>query len=165
MEETVVVQRVVPAAPVLSAVSVPEVLSELEGGHAADHLKKKEKRRERHDRWMQKLGGIYQQARDEKNKKQPDVGSLNLTALHHVLPSAQAPSQDGVQSSSSPHSSGSGHSKKAHVAVSQSARRQAGVNEIIRLQKVIQHPTFKGNPLATIRQHLQNNLAKQNAAQ
>ncbi|KAJ3411014.1 hypothetical protein HDV05_002922 [Chytridiales sp. JEL 0842] len=42
--------------------------------------------------------------------------------------------------------------------ISQSARRQQGLEEILRLQNVLKHQSFKTNPMETIRAHVQNNL-------
>ncbi|KAI8588423.1 ribosome biogenesis protein SLX9-domain-containing protein [Geranomyces variabilis] len=134
--------------------------------------KKRDKRQQRHDRWMEKLGGVYK--KDGKKKKKQDVGSLNLETLTDFLPSlaehrpfesimgATQPSVNGLSpvAGGTTASDTSNRSKpKAKGPVSQSARRKAGVSEILRLQKVLRHPTFKSNPLATVRQHLENNMA------
>ncbi|KAJ3016033.1 hypothetical protein HKX48_004251 [Thoreauomyces humboldtii] len=142
----------------------------------ATRLGKKDKRQQRHDRWMEKLGGLYT-AKTKKPKKVE--GSLNLEALkdilssvsgeepekaHDVLPvSASAPKGKGDKAGKGKRKE-KGKGLGPQVPVSQKARRKAGVSEIIRLQKVLQHPTFKSNPLQTIRQHLENSMAQQNKA-
>ncbi|KAJ3184624.1 hypothetical protein HDU87_004027 [Geranomyces variabilis] len=169
-EETFTVERTVQNVelPALDTEFPPD----LDAAPEVAKGKKKDKRQQRHDRWMEKLGGVYK--RDSKKQKKQDVGSLNLETLTDFLPSLvdQRPADltNGLTQSSvdeiSPGAAktpASDHNTlrkpKAKGPVSQSARRKAGVSEILRLQKVLRHPTFKSNPLATVRQHLENNMA------
>ncbi|KAJ3167288.1 hypothetical protein HDU88_002206 [Geranomyces variabilis] len=169
-EETFTVERTVQNVELLALDT--EFAPDSDAAPEAAKGKKRDKRQQRHDRWMEKLGGVYK--KDSKKKKKQDVGSLNLETLTDFLPSlaeqrpfesimgATQPSVDGLSPVAvrTTASDTSNHLKpKAKGPVSQSARRKAGVSEILRLQEVLRHPTFKSNPLATVRQHLENNMA------
>ncbi|KAI9090045.1 ribosome biogenesis protein SLX9-domain-containing protein [Phlyctochytrium arcticum] len=139
--ETFVVNRTVATAPVLTA-------TDLASEEDQSLLKKKEKRQLRHDRWMQKLETMYTPKCGKSKKK--NVGALSLDSIFETLPSPETEKKTKTPI----------HFDQRPKAISQSARRKAGVQEILRLQKVITHPTFRSNPLGTIRQHLENSRAK-----
>ncbi|KND01848.1 uncharacterized protein SPPG_03638 [Spizellomyces punctatus DAOM BR117] len=164
-EELITVHRTMSAVPALSeadifgAVGKPadttgqtqnETLART--GETADNtvLKKKERRQQRHERWLQKLGSVYMSKTSSKKKKGQNVGTLTLDTIKDILPS--------VLEEESPKAKTDVARKKKAKPVSQSARQAAAVSEIVRFQKVLQHPTFRNNPIATIRQHLQNTI-------
>ncbi|KAJ3161060.1 hypothetical protein HDU86_007679 [Geranomyces michiganensis] len=135
-EETFIVQRALPNAELLT---LDTEFSADEDHPALVKGKKKNKRQQRHERWMEKLGGVYK--KDSKTKKKGDVGSLNLEALSDLLPSLEQQTSSlrgGVSQSSANgghHTTTDGtgtpdtstpRKPKAKGPVSQSARRKAG---------------------------------------
>ncbi|KAL1920666.1 uncharacterized protein VTP21DRAFT_1043 [Calcarisporiella thermophila] len=110
-------------------------------------LSKKEKRRLRHERWFQKLETKYN---PKKNKKKSNTFSTEfLKTFSAALPEAKP--SDPMQ----PDQLGESKEKKP---LTKKARKNTAMKEIIRFQKVMQHPTYKENPLATIRQHVRNTM-------
>ncbi|TPX72996.1 hypothetical protein SpCBS45565_g00312 [Spizellomyces sp. 'palustris'] len=168
-EELITVHRTISAVPLLSeadifsAVGKPadttgqtqnEILARTGGTADITVLKKKERRQQRHERWLQtksiELGSVYMPKTSSKKKKGQNVGTLTLDTIKDILPSV-------LEEDSSKAKTDVTRQKKTKP-VSQSARRAAAVSEIVRFQKVLQHPTFRNNPIATIRQHLQNTI-------
>ncbi|KAJ3045722.1 hypothetical protein HDV00_007848 [Rhizophlyctis rosea] len=107
---------------------------------------KRERKQQRHDRWLKKLGSFYA-------PKAPKPTAFDVNNLRSVLPTNDITSS--LDASTQQSNSSTASQKKA---VSQRARRKEAVSEIVRLQKVLGHPAFKSNPLATVRQHLQNTI-------
>ncbi|KAI9009728.1 ribosome biogenesis protein SLX9-domain-containing protein [Gaertneriomyces semiglobifer] len=138
--ETIVVQRTVNEAAVL----LPETLSADDVGR-----NKKQKRQQRHERWLEKLGTVYSERKGKKTKG-GDPGKLIMDDIRDILPTVLAqPIATSSATTTTP---------SKPKPVSQSARRKTGVSEIVRLQKVLLHPTFRNNPIATIKRHLQNTI-------
>ncbi|KAI8920224.1 ribosome biogenesis protein SLX9-domain-containing protein [Powellomyces hirtus] len=159
-EQVLLVHRTVAPAEQLSV--LPNEIQDTAAPAAA--VSKKTKRQQRHDKWMEKLGTVYKHPK--KNTKPKPPTALDLTGMRDVLPSLDHdPTEPTAQSQSHQRSTPITTTTKPTPAsststpVSQKARRKAGVAEILRLQKVLAHPTFKQAPLRSIRRHLENNLA------
>ncbi|KAJ3299647.1 hypothetical protein HK104_007866 [Borealophlyctis nickersoniae] len=157
-QETFIVQRVLPyVAPLeVTAASIQNLETGNGSGKATGEQvrgTKKDKRQQRHERWLQKLGSFYSAAGNQQMKN--DDLAVNLGSMRDVLPTTEE-----LEAGSKSKGVGTGTANRhGGKAVSQKARRKDAVNEIVRLQKVMAHPAFKNNPLAAIRQHLQNTIS------
>ncbi|RUS20446.1 ribosome biogenesis protein SLX9-domain-containing protein [Endogone sp. FLAS-F59071] len=67
--------------------------------------------------------------------------SSRVKATRTIIGSETSPSQQAAQK-----------------VTSKKGRKNTAVKEILRFQKVLQHPAFKASPLATIQQHVKNTL-------
>ncbi|KAJ3048737.1 hypothetical protein HK097_010253 [Rhizophlyctis rosea] len=112
---------------------------------------KRDKKQQRHERWLKKLGAYYA-------PKPAKPTAFDVDTLKSVLLTVNDPTESTLSSGSGKAQGNIGSGQKA---VSQRARKKEAVNEIVRLQKILVHPSYKSNPLATIRQHLQNTLGSQ----
>ncbi|KAL0095665.1 ribosome biogenesis protein SLX9-domain-containing protein [Phycomyces blakesleeanus] len=123
------------------------------------------KRKIRHDAWLEKLDTSYNAKQQQKKKAdkrknglKTDLSSfsdiLNTIKIEPKIPvqeveaaTAPAPVKPAVLPSTS--------------FKSKKARKKAEMQEILRFQKVMQHSAFQQNPMATIRQHVQNTFANE----
>ncbi|KAJ3236649.1 hypothetical protein HDU81_010613 [Chytriomyces hyalinus] len=134
-----------------------------------DHLQiagsKKDKRVNRRELWLEKMGGLYSaRSKADKKKQKRDLFGVAAdledisTALDMETAAAtveRSPTNVDKSAEASQKAKTSVPKKKA---VSQSARRLEGVNEMLRLQSIIAHKSFKASPLDTIRTHLKNTI-------
>ncbi|KAI9020998.1 ribosome biogenesis protein SLX9-domain-containing protein [Phycomyces nitens] len=123
------------------------------------------KRKLRHDAWLEKLDSSYNTKQQQKKKANKKKGGLkaDLSSFADILNTikieAKAPVAQ-VETAKEP------EPVKPAVIPSTAfksgkARRKAEMQEILRFQKVMQHSAFKQNPMATIRQHVQNTFASE----
>ncbi|ORY93345.1 ribosome biogenesis protein SLX9-domain-containing protein [Syncephalastrum racemosum] len=110
---------------------------------------KDQKRKERHEAFMQKLSTTY------KTKKKTKKGHLraDLSEFNDLLNNI-VPDEDSTRDQSKPNTS------IKSTPTSNKSRRKQELQEIVRFQKVMQLQAFKQNPLAAIRQHVQNTHGK-----
>ncbi|KAJ2705176.1 hypothetical protein FB645_002656 [Coemansia sp. IMI 203386] len=159
--------------------SAPVPLVDPSEEQTASRLTKKEKRLEKHNKWMDKMN----QARQTKRQEQKQQGrETNKSALirgmrtlddslrevraeivaNHLLKLGNASTSKngsgGTTGNSADRNSGSNPK-------SRKARNKAAIVEEKRFTQVLAHPAFKANPLATIREHLSNTLAQQQQQQ
>ncbi|KAI8047074.1 ribosome biogenesis protein SLX9-domain-containing protein [Gilbertella persicaria] len=130
--------------------------------HAQETLKKDEKKKKRHEEWLQKLDRSYV-AKKKMQKKQDKKTNLNvdLGGIGDILNDIQVKPKSEFASQAT-------HEKKlenkqpaipSNKIKSKKAKKQAELQEMLRMQKVMQHGAFKQNPLDTIRQHVQNTFS------
>ncbi|XP_071486063.1 ribosome biogenesis protein SLX9 homolog [Diadema antillarum] len=109
-------------------------------------MTKVEKRRMRHDRWLEKIDTIKTAQRREKDAKRragaPVVGDLH-------------PLQDALPELSEILRIGPDYTQQ---------RVQSKMEETARFQEVLKHSAFKANPFATINEHLRNKLKQEQEA-
>lgn len=125
---------------------------------------KKEKRVERHKKWMDKINV----AQTQKKKEQLQQGrSTNKSALirgmgglQESLREAQAEimAQHLLSLEKKPEKQQQKPTNRQNAPKSRKARGKAAIKEEKRFGQILKHPAFQTNPLATIRQHLANTL-------
>ncbi|KAJ2806286.1 hypothetical protein H4R20_001744 [Coemansia guatemalensis] len=118
---------------------------------------KKEKRVQRHQRWVEKMNAAQfaQRQQQKARDRQSDRSALirGMSSMQSSLKEVQAGIVAEVLSLGK-------EAKKAETGnvVSRKARNKAAIREEKRFGQVLRHPDFRANPLATIRQHLANTL-------
>ncbi|KAI8139992.1 ribosome biogenesis protein SLX9-domain-containing protein [Fennellomyces sp. T-0311] len=104
---------------------------------------KDQKRKQRHNAWLEKLDRAHvQRKRQAKKSKKLQT---DLTEFGDIL--------DTIETKSSKPKPAAIPTNKFQTNKS---KRKAEMQEIVRFQKVMQLPAFQQNPLAAIRQHVQN---------
>lgn len=81
------------------------------------------------------------------------AGGLEEISLSSTINAETTPSSSAATSASTSAKSSLSHSGGP---VSQKARRRRNLDEMLRMQKVLNHEEFKRNPLNTVLRHLQN---------
>ncbi|KAG2226535.1 hypothetical protein INT45_014279 [Circinella minor] len=110
---------------------------------------KHQKRKQRHEAWLEKLDRVHgQRKKAAKKSKKLDT---DLTEFNDIL--------DIIETN---------ETKKEKITAiptnkfqNKKSKRKAEMKEIVRFQKVMQLPAFQQNPLAAIRQHVQNTFGSQ----
>ncbi|KAJ2474612.1 hypothetical protein IWW56_005796 [Coemansia sp. RSA 2131] len=127
-------------------------------------VSKKGKRVERHKKWIDKLATAQAQQRQEQRhlSRQTDPSALvrGMSQMHHSLRDIQAEIMAGDLLSLDTNKNKQNAQQKSNIPVSRKARARAAVKEEQRFAQVLQHPAFKADALATIREHLSNTLSK-----
>ncbi|KAG0219384.1 hypothetical protein BGX31_011314 [Mortierella sp. GBA43] len=155
------------AATTKSQTSTTESLQQLGLELAAD--KKEDKRKQKHDKWISKLEATYNPQKKKKKKSAKNQTlAVDFESLHDALTTL-----DSDEPSSGPKSKGSKGASKAGAGAGAAAPTTSSVNqftihadsskplhmqEILRFQNVLAHPSFKNNPLLTIQQHVKNTM-------
>ncbi|KAI8349317.1 ribosome biogenesis protein SLX9-domain-containing protein [Mortierella sp. GBAus27b] len=164
------------AATTKSQTSTTESLQQLGLELAAD--KKEDKRKQKHDKWISKLEATYNPQKKKKKKSAKNQTlAVDFESLHDALTTL-----DSDEPSSGPKSKGSKGASKAGAGAgaaapttssvnqftihadsskplqSKKAKKKAAMQEILRFQNVLAHPSFKNNPLLTIQQHVKNTM-------
>eukprot|EP00045_Choanoeca_perplexa_P009601 m.92872 g.92872 ORF g.92872 m.92872 type:complete len:164 (-) comp14965_c1_seq6:1059-1550(-) len=118
--------------------------------------------------FLQKLGE-EKQLKDEKTRRKkkaatPVVG--DMTALTDALAGAEsAVSLPSRKSKARQRKRQGQQAQQVHNVRTRKGRNLALLQEQDRMKQVMQHPTFTADPLAAIKQHLQNTMAAQNQEQ
>ncbi|RGB40884.1 ribosome biogenesis protein SLX9-domain-containing protein [Rhizophagus diaphanus] len=136
---------------------------------------KKEKARERHEKWIKKFEPTKTSTqRSKKNKKkkkksrQMDVceeeTTLNISDLKEYLPDinkeVESTKQKGRDKKTKKKSQNSNLVLNLKSVKSKSARKVVAMSEIQRFHKVLNHSAFKADPLSTIKLHVENTIEK-----
>ncbi|KAJ2272482.1 hypothetical protein IWW43_003799 [Coemansia sp. RSA 1935] len=133
-------------------------------GSKKEPVSKKGKRVERHKKWIDKLATAQSQKRQEQRhlSRQTDPSALvrGMSQIHHSLRDIQAEIMASDLLSLDTNKNKQNAQQKANIPVSRKARARAAVKEEQRFAQVLQHPAFKADALATIREHLSNTLSK-----
>ncbi|KAI9473871.1 MAG: ribosome biogenesis protein SLX9-domain-containing protein [Benjaminiella poitrasii] len=124
--------------------------------------KKDNKKKARHEAWLEKLDHAYTVKKKQQKKENKKKNGLktDLSSFNDILDDIEIKPKSELASKAT-------HAKKLEQSVKQAAipsnkikskkaKKQAEMQEILRMQKVMQHNAFKQNPLATIRQHIEN---------
>jgi len=128
---------------------------------------KKEKAKERHEKWVKKFEPTTQKSKKKKKKsRQMDIceeeTTLNISELKEYLPDinkAFESTNQKTQKKSQP-SQNSNLGLNVKSVKSKSARKNIAMSEIQRFHKVLNHSAFKADPLSTIKQHVENTIEK-----
>ncbi|KAI9276851.1 ribosome biogenesis protein SLX9-domain-containing protein [Phascolomyces articulosus] len=110
---------------------------------------KHQKRKQRHDAWLEKLDHAHaQRKRAAKKSKKLDT---DLSEFNDILDTIEKNESKKQKPSAIP----------TNKFQTKKSKRKAEMQEIVRFQKVMQLPAFQQNPLAAIRQHVQNTYGQQ----
>ncbi|KAI9497356.1 ribosome biogenesis protein SLX9-domain-containing protein [Zychaea mexicana] len=113
---------------------------------------KDQKRKQRHDAWLEKLDRAHAQ-RKRAAKKSKNL-QTDLTEFHDILDTIETKDTKKDRPAAIP----------TNKFQTNKSKRKAEMQEIVRFQKVMQLPAFQQNPLAAIRQHVQNTYGSSNNA-
>ncbi|KAI4882642.1 hypothetical protein NFI96_022495 [Prochilodus magdalenae] len=139
------------------------------GGEEKKQQSKKEKMKERRQRWMNKISAIKvareQQVALERRKATPVVGDMRVLAdalpeLTQLLPSVRASSTASVQRKQK------GQVKKKaeptdYYQMKPAQKRKLLEEETSRFSETLKDSTFKANPLAAIGEHLRKRFRQE----
>ncbi|KAF9134479.1 hypothetical protein BGW39_006939 [Mortierella sp. 14UC] len=146
-----------------------------------DKFDKKDKRKQRHDKWMSKLEATYNPQKKKKKSGQNQALSVDFGSFHDVLSTidpatVQVSPSSAIKGSKSKagnktaaaaaapatpvldHQQFTIHSESSKPLQSKKAKKRAAMQEILRFQNVLAHPSFKSNPMLTIQQHVKNTM-------
>ncbi|KAF8943190.1 hypothetical protein BGZ47_005689 [Haplosporangium gracile] len=144
-----------------------------------DRVDKKDKRKLRHDKWISKLEATYNPQKKKKKSGQNQTLSVDFGSFHDVLSTidptkaVQVSPATAIKGSKSKaagnkapvvaapvldHQQFTIHSESSKPLQSKKAKKKAAMQEILRFQNVLAHPSFKNNPLLTIQQHVKNTM-------
>ncbi|KAL3858950.1 hypothetical protein ACJMK2_009196 [Sinanodonta woodiana] len=122
-------------------------------------LRKKDKRKLRHELWNQKVNAIQEAKKKEKEKKQrqktPVVGDIG--SLVEALPTLELLMKGSPVSANKE----SERNRKPKGIDKEKKRKQQALQDISLFQQVLKHPAFQENPTATITEHLHNKLKQE----
>ncbi|XP_051877720.1 protein FAM207A isoform X2 [Pristis pectinata] len=127
-------------------------------------LPKKEKIKQRHERWLQKIEMIklakQKKKAQEKRKSTPVVGDMQ--PLSDALPELT----DLISTSNNSMANKSKSAKKKPETIQfsrmkQAQKRKLVEEEVARFKVTIENPAFKANPLATVSEHLQKRIRQE----
>ncbi|CAI2164834.1 18956_t:CDS:2 [Funneliformis geosporum] len=126
---------------------------------------KKERAKERHNKWIEKFDPTKKSTRKSKKKKksrQMDIceeqTTLNISELKEFLPDINKEFGSINQNTLKKSNSHIGLNMKP--VKSKSTRKNIAKSEIQRFHQVLQHSAFKADPLSTIKQHVENTIEK-----
>ncbi|KAF9107266.1 hypothetical protein BGX29_006785 [Mortierella sp. GBA35] len=165
--------------PAPSAESIQHMKEQFGLEFEDDKVDKKDKRKLRHDKWMSKLEATYNPQKKKKKSGQNQTLSVDFGSFHDVLSTidpakAQTSPAAAIKGSKSKagnkapapaaatpvldHQQFTIHSESSKPLQSKKAKKKAAMQEILRFQNVLAHPSFKSNPLLTIQQHVKNTM-------
>ncbi|XP_077997629.1 ribosome biogenesis protein SLX9 homolog [Glandiceps talaboti] len=134
-----------------------DVKSTISSRSESGQLKKKDRQKQRHERWLEKIETIKllkQKEKDAKKRaKTPIVGDL------HVLTDA-LPDVTYLLNKTSKHKSKK-QKKKARSTLKSKDRQKLMLDEVSKFKQLQHHPKFQANPLSTIKEHLTNQLLQE----
>lgn len=123
------------------------------------NLKKKDKKKLRHDIWVKKLNAVEAAKKAEKDRKKREktaiVGDIGL--LGDALPTIEL-----LMKKSSQVNKNEGEEKKRGIAKEKKRKKQM-MEDISVFKQIVEHPAYKENPTETIMTHLQNRLKQEDA--
>lgn len=136
------------------------------GAEKPTSLRKEDKRKQRRERFLNKLDAIHAHERKKKElarkKANPPALVGDLTTLHAELDALRDTAPTGRKARGSERKQPKDEVRQA--VVSRARRRHALAVESKNLQAVLQHPQFKINAAATIKEHIKNSLAAERKA-
>lgn len=125
-------------------------------------LSKVEKRKLRHERWLEKIDTINTAKRKASDaKKRADVPVVgDMHPLHDALPELSEILRIGQQHGQTK-SKNNQPDKKPRATPKMKDRQKLMLEETARFHEVLKHSAFKKSPFATINLHLKNKLAQE----
>nr|KAG5710232.1 hypothetical protein BaRGS_006751 [Batillaria attramentaria] len=123
------------------------------------NLKKKDKQRLRHELWMEKVDTIQtaRKQRKEKRQREQTVVVGDMTGMGDALPTLELLLKDTSAATLAREK----QEKKPKGIVKEKQRQKQMMNDISLFQQVLDHPSYKDNPAATIAEHLRNKLKQE----
>ncbi|XP_041374491.1 protein FAM207A-like isoform X2 [Gigantopelta aegis] len=122
------------------------------------NLKKKERKKIKHDTWMHKINSIQVAKKQEKEKKrrQKTVIVGDMSVIEDALPTLEL-----LMKGSDSKTDKSDKVTKVRGIAKEKTRQKQMLKDISMFQEVLEHPAFKENPTATIAEHLRNKLKQE----
>ncbi|XP_078620711.1 ribosome biogenesis protein SLX9 homolog [Branchiostoma floridae x Branchiostoma japonicum] len=127
-----------------------------EGG---TRVSKKDKRKSRHDAFLQKLEAAHTAKRKAKEMKKRQQTAVvgDMQPLKDALPQLTAfleQQQGGTAAAGQ-------EKKEKEGTLKPKERKRIEQEELSRFQQILQHPQYRHNPVSTIMEHLKNKLSKE----
>ncbi|KAI8877513.1 hypothetical protein K501DRAFT_337368 [Backusella circina FSU 941] len=127
--------------------------------------KKDTKKKLRHEAWLEKLDNSYAVKKKQQKKQQQKKSgvTMDLDDFDAILnsielkPKSESSQAARMQKNTTPQEAVIPSNK----IKSKKSKKKAEMQEILRMQKVMQHSAFQQNPLETIRQHVQNKFTNE----
>lgn len=127
---------------------------------------KKDRRKERHERFLRKLhaGRLVEESSKKAKERAKTVVVGDMEPLLSALPTIHIPDlTKGTKSSND--SNGKEKLTKTQNKMSKKSRQALHASEIAHFQQVVKHPAFKANPLAAISEHIKNAIQREHENQ
>ncbi|KAL9959241.1 hypothetical protein ACROYT_G036338 [Oculina patagonica] len=126
-------------------------------------VNKKCKRKERHERFLQKLhaGRLVEEKSKKAKERAKTVVVGDMEPLLSALPTINIPELSTRSSKTADNSDGNEKPTRKKSKMSKKARQALQASEIAHFQQVLKHPAFKANPLAAISEHIKNAVQKE----
>ncbi|CAG2229066.1 unnamed protein product [Mytilus edulis] len=123
------------------------------------HIKKKDKKKLRHDIWIKKLNAVEAAKKEEKERKKREKTAIvgDIGAMGDALPTIEL-----LMKKSSNINSDQKEQKKRGIATEKKRKKQM-MEDISIFKQILDHPAYKENPTETITTHLQNKLKQEDA--
>ncbi|XP_063396870.1 uncharacterized protein LOC134681258 isoform X1 [Mytilus trossulus] len=121
------------------------------------HIKKKDKKKLRHDIWIKKLNEVEAAKKEEKERKKREKTAIvgDIGAMGDALPTIEL-----LMKKSSKINSDQTEQKKRGIATEKKRKKQM-MEDISIFKQILDHPAYKENPTETINTHLQNKLKQE----
>ncbi|CAH1790233.1 unnamed protein product [Owenia fusiformis] len=118
------------------------------------HGKKKDKRKLRHDLWLQKLNAGESAKNEEKARKKREKTAIvgDMRPLEETLPTLELLLKGKGRKRTTSTSS----DEKAKSLKKEATRKKEALADIRLFQQVLKHPKYKESPFHTISEHLHN---------
>ncbi|KAL1927598.1 hypothetical protein VTP01DRAFT_3835 [Rhizomucor pusillus] len=126
---------------------------------SAPEISKDQKRKERHEAWLEKLDHSYKTKKKLQKQKRTQLAA-DLSDFNDILTAIQ--DEQSAKAAESAEATKAAPVKSSDKFRSEKAKRRAELAEMGRFQKVLKLPAFQQNPLAAIRQHVQNTFGNNN---
>ncbi|XP_072034356.1 ribosome biogenesis protein SLX9 homolog [Amphiura filiformis] len=131
--------------------------------HEEGQLKKKDRKKIRHERWLQKIETIKQAKKTKQAAQQRSQVAIvgDLHPLSQALPELSQVLRLGDSKKQQPQIRS--QKKKKKQTMKTNDRKKLLIQEQANFKQVMSHSKFKVNPLATINEHLRNKMQKEQA--
>jgi len=133
------------------------------------NLKKKEKKKLRHEIWLKKVDIIESRLKEERAKKKRQKTAVvgDLRPLHDTLPTLEllmraTGTLGGTKQARGDQASSGANKRKARSIEKESYQQKQMLADISLFNEVSEHPAYKADPLATIVEHLGNKMKQEN---
>ncbi|KAL8566604.1 hypothetical protein ACOMHN_054826 [Nucella lapillus] len=124
------------------------------------NLKKKDKRKLRHDLWMEKVDTVQKERKErrEKKKRAQTVVVGDMQGLEEALPTLEL-----LQKQTPASVLAREKIAKKRAVATEKQRKNEMMNNIKLFQQVLEVPEYKASPAETILEHLRNKLKQEQA--
>ncbi|CAC5400538.1 unnamed protein product [Mytilus coruscus] len=123
------------------------------------HIKKKDKKKLRHDIWIKKLNAVEAAKKEEKDRKKREKTAIvgDIGAMGDALPTIELLMKKSSQANRDQ------TEEKTRGIAKEKKRKKQMMEDISVFKQILDHPAYKENPTETITTHLQNKLKQEDA--